>query len=88
MATAVETVGEEIKNARLALGGVAHKPWRAIAAEEYLVGKPATKESFSQAAKIALQDAKPLTNNSYKIDLTARAIRRALAVSAQGGGVV
>ena len=87
VATALELAGETIKNARVALGGVAHKPWRATEAEEFLIGKPANKSNFEQAAAIALQDAQPLAHNEFKIELSKRAIRRALAVSARGGGI-
>ncbi len=84
VATALEIIGEEIKTARIALGGVAHKPWRAIEAEEFLRGKIANQSNFEQAAAIALQDAQPLAHNGFKIELSKRAIRRALAVSAKG----
>ncbi|VEP18306.1 putative oxidoreductase with FAD-binding domain [Hyella patelloides LEGE 07179] len=86
VATALEVSGEQIKNARIALGGVAHKPWRATEAEEFLIGKAANKSNFEQAAEIALKDAQALAHNGFKIELSKRAIRRALAVSAQGGG--
>ena len=87
VATALEIAGEEIKNARVALGGVAHKPWRAMEAEEFLVGKAANKSNFDRAAAIALKDAKPLAHNGFKVELAKRAIRRALNVSAQGRGI-
>ncbi len=85
---AINLRGGKIQGVRLAMGGVAHKPWRATAAEEFLLGKSADVATFTQAAEIALQSAQPLTDNGYKIELTKRAIRRALMVSAQGGGVV
>jgi xanthine dehydrogenase YagS FAD-binding subunit len=88
VAAAVEVRKGEIKEARLALGGVAHKPWRATEAEEFLKGKEIETATFQQAAEIALKEAKPLTYNAFKVDLTKRAIRRALTVSAQGGGLV
>ncbi|MDJ0712734.1 MAG: xanthine dehydrogenase family protein subunit M [Prochloraceae cyanobacterium] len=88
VAAALELSGEQIKNARVALGGVAHKPWRATEAEEFLKGKRADKSTFSQAAEIALKDAKPLAHNQFKVKLSKRAISRALSVSARGGGVV
>ncbi|UBF29290.1 xanthine dehydrogenase family protein subunit M [Kovacikia minuta CCNUW1] len=87
VAAAVEMAGNQIKTARLAMGGMAHKPWRFVEAETFLSGKSATAETFQQAAKIALQGAKPLAHNSFKVELAQRAIRRALAVSAKGGGV-
>lgn len=87
VAAALEMTGDKIKDVRLALGGVAHKPWRATAAEQFLKGKTADTNSFTQAAEIALEGAKPLTHNGFKVDMTKRAIRRALKVSAQGGGM-
>nr|MDJ0725198.1 FAD binding domain-containing protein [Prochloraceae cyanobacterium] len=87
VAAALELSGEKITDARLALGGVAHKPWRAEAAEEFLSGKVADPATFSAAAEIALQDAKPLAHNEFKVELSKRSIRRALAVSAKGGGI-
>ena len=93
VAAAINLSGElqtgcTIQGARLAMGGVAHKPWRATAAEEFLIGKSADIETFTEAAEIALQGANPLTDNGYKVELAKRAIRRALMASAQGGGVV
>ncbi|MEH2243860.1 FAD binding domain-containing protein [Nostoc sp.] len=88
VAAAIDLAGEQIQNVRLAMGGVAHKPWRSKEAEKFLIGKSANTATFQQAAEIALQEAKPLTHNSFKVDLAKRAIRRALAVSAKGGGVV
>jgi xanthine dehydrogenase YagS FAD-binding subunit len=88
VAAALELAGEQIRNVRLALGGVAHKPWRATNAETFLVGKPATAATFEQAANLALQEAKPLAQNKFKVEMSKRAIRRALTVSAKGGGIV
>ncbi|MDD1469142.1 xanthine dehydrogenase family protein subunit M, partial [Dolichospermum sp. ST_sed5] len=87
VAAAVEIVDDKIKDVRLAMGGVAHKPWRATAAEKFLIGKSADISTFTQAANIALEAAQPLADNGYKVELTKRAIRRALTVSAQGGGI-
>ncbi|MFB2893091.1 xanthine dehydrogenase family protein subunit M [Aerosakkonemataceae cyanobacterium BLCC-F50] len=87
VATAIDLAGETIRDARLALGGVAHKPWRVPEAETFLKGKPATVETFQQVAEIVLQGAKPLTHNSFKVNMAKRAIKRALTISAQGGGV-
>lgn len=78
VAAIFETKGGSIVNPRLALGGVAHKPWRAFEAEKFLSGKTATEENFKQAGEIALKDAKPLSENAYKITLAKRAITRAL----------
>ena len=78
VAAAVELDGTRIKQARIALGGVAHKPWRAIEAEKFLAGKDATDENFKQAAELEMKLAKPLEHNEFKIELGKRAIVRAL----------
>jgi xanthine dehydrogenase YagS FAD-binding subunit len=72
-------LGLNYKDARLAMGGVAHKPWRPTEAEKFLIGKPANAETFQQAADIALQGAKPLAHNGFKVELAKRAIKRSLA---------
>jgi xanthine dehydrogenase YagS FAD-binding subunit len=87
VAAAIELTGEKIQNVRLAIGGVAHKPWRSTDAEEFLIGKTAETATFQQAAEIALNSAKPLSGNAYKVELAKRAIRRALTISAKGGGL-
>lgn len=87
VAAALEIRDGEIQQARMALGGVAHKPWRSPEAEEFLQGKAAETETFQQAAEIALQGAKPLKYNAFKVEMAKRAIRRALTVSAQGGEI-
>ena len=87
VAAAIDVAGDRIREARLALGGVAHKPWRKPESEAFLKGKPATVETFQQAAEIVLQGAKPLTHNRFKVEMASRAIKRALTISAQGGGV-
>ncbi len=78
VAAALETTGNNIKQARVVLGSVAHKPWRSMEAERALVGKPATVETFTAAADAALKDAKPLDHNGYKVELGKRAIVLAL----------
>jgi xanthine dehydrogenase YagS FAD-binding subunit len=78
VAAAVEFEGTNIKQARLVLGSVAHKPWRSQEAEAVLAGKTASPESFRAAAELALTGAKPLAHNAYKIELAKRAIVRAL----------
>ena len=72
----------KIRSARLALGGVAHKPWRATEAETFLAGRPATAESFRAAADAALAGAKGYQHNSFKIELARRTIVRALTTLA------
>jgi len=74
VAAALEPDGGVIRNARLALGGVATKPWRAWKAEEALKGKPASAESFRKAAEAELIGAKPLRDNGFKIELAKRTI--------------
>lgn len=78
VAAALELNGGTIKQARVVLGGVAHKPWRSAEAEAALSGKPVSQENFRRAAEAALKDAKPLTHNAYKVELGKRAIVRAL----------
>jgi len=67
-----------ISNARLAMGGVAHKPWRLHDAEKSLIGKPATEDSFKQAAEIAMQGAKAYEYNKFKLRLAPASITEAL----------
>ncbi|HEV2802298.1 MAG TPA: xanthine dehydrogenase family protein subunit M [Pyrinomonadaceae bacterium] len=78
VAAAVELDRGTIKQARVVLGSVAHKPWRSREAEVALVGKPASEESFRRAAEAALAGAKPLAHNAYKVELGKRAVVRAL----------
>lgn len=76
VATGFELEGDLIKVARIALGGVAHKPWRMEEAEEVLVGKPPTDEHFRTAAEILLKGAAGYKHNQFKIELAKRAIIR------------
>lgn len=85
VAAALEMNGPIIGQARLALGGVAHKPWRDKGVETWLAGKTASLETFSAAADTLLQDAEPLEHNAFKVQLARRAILRALSDAAQGG---
>lgn len=85
VAAALDLAGPVIREARLALGGVAHKPWRDEAVETALVGKAATQETFSAAANALLQNAEPLDHNAFKVALARRAIIRALSTAAKGG---
>jgi xanthine dehydrogenase YagS FAD-binding subunit len=84
VAAALELEGNKIKEARLALGGVAHKPWRDENAEAALRGQNATSASFKVAADLLLRDAKGYAHNTFKIELARRAIVRALTQAAQG----
>jgi len=76
--------GGTIKEARLALGGVAAKPWRARSAEAQLAGSAASEAAFRRAAQAALVDARPSGDNTFKIELAQRLIVRALTVATQG----
>ncbi|MPR32029.1 FAD binding domain-containing protein [Salmonirosea aquatica] len=76
VATGLELEGNTIKDARIALGGVAHKPWRVKESETFLIGKETTPENFAAAADIILQGAKGYEFNSFKIDLAKKAIVR------------
>ena len=82
IAAALELEGDTIKEARLALGGVAHKPWRDPAAEAALLGGPANPAAFARAAELLLRDAKGYAHNAFKIDLARRGIVRALTQAA------
>jgi xanthine dehydrogenase YagS FAD-binding subunit len=84
VAAALELDGGRIKEARLALGGVAHKPWRDPAAEAALRGKAAEEASFTAAADVLLRDAKGFGHNDFKIGLARRAIVRTLTQAARG----
>ena len=82
VAEALELEGDTIRQARLALGGVAHKPWRDTAAEAALRGQAANHATFRHAADLLLRDAKGYAHNAFKIDLARRAIMRTLAQAA------
>jgi xanthine dehydrogenase YagS FAD-binding subunit len=83
VAAAMELDGDRIKIARLALGGVAHKPWRDVAVEASLAGRPANRTAFAAAADQLLRDAKGHAHNAFKIDLARGAIVRALEQAAK-----
>lgn len=85
VAAALETDGSKIKNVRVAMGGVAHKPWRATEAEKMLAGKEATEANFKMAAEAEMKNAKPLEHNKFKVELGKRAIVRALSMAMNGG---
>lgn len=85
VAAAIDVRDGQVETVRIALGGVAHKPWRAMVAEQFLQSQPATLDSFKQAANLALQEAQPLEHNNFKIQMAKRAIERALMASVQKG---
>ena len=88
VAAALDIEDGTIREARLALGGVAHKPWRAAAAEEALRGAPAVEASFRRAANAALKEAVGLAHNAFKIDLAKRVIVASLEELAQAPGTL
>lgn len=77
-AVALDVRGSTIRTARVALGGVAPKPWRAPAAEAALVGQPANAATFARAAALATDGAHPASRNGFKVRLAQRAVARAL----------
>ncbi len=84
VAAALRMDGDTIKEARLALGGVALKPWRVRDAEQILAGARTGAPAFRRAAETALAEAKPSGDNGYKIELARRIVSRALALAAAG----
>ena len=84
MAVGLDMEGDTIKEARLALGGVAHKPWRDRDAEAQLNGAEAKRENFLRAAETILRGAHGFGHNDFKIELARRAILRALSQAARG----
>ncbi|WP_029003539.1 FAD binding domain-containing protein [Azorhizobium doebereinerae] len=83
-AAALRLEGGVIAEARLALGGVAAKPWRSRAAEQALAGRRPDDDAFRRAAQAALADARPSGDNGFKIELARRLVARALALAAAG----
>lgn len=77
-ATVPDGAGGVVRDVRLALGGVAHKPWRCRRAEDVLRGAPATEETFLRAAEAELEAAEPLRDNGYKVPLARNLIVRTL----------
>jgi len=78
---ALELSENKIKDVRLAMGGVAHKPWRLTAAENFLRGKEASVENFEQAAKLSMTDAKGFGENDFKLQMAPNSIIEALTVA-------
>jgi xanthine dehydrogenase YagS FAD-binding subunit len=85
VAAALEIQNGVIKQARLAMGGVAHKPWRLFDAEKFLAGKTPTEDNFNQAAQLAMQGAKAYEYNAFKLKLAPATIAEALK---HAGGLV
>jgi xanthine dehydrogenase YagS FAD-binding subunit len=87
VAAALETDAGAIRNVRLALGGVAHKPWRAYKAESAMSGAKAGRETFQRAAEAELSPARGYGYNTFKIELAKRMIISALSELADTGGL-
>jgi xanthine dehydrogenase YagS FAD-binding subunit len=83
VAALVERDGDRIRSARIALGGVAHKPWRALEAEQGLVGTTLSDDAFAAAGEAAVKGAQGRGHNDFKIALAARTVARALTEAAQ-----
>jgi xanthine dehydrogenase YagS FAD-binding subunit len=77
-AVALDVQSGTIRNARVALGGVGTKPWRSVAAERALIGKPGVLATFQAASAAALSDAHPRSDNAFKVNLARRTLERAL----------
>jgi xanthine dehydrogenase YagS FAD-binding subunit len=86
VAAGLELSGSTIKSAGLALGGVAHKPWRIAAAERSLAGATPGPDTFRKAAELTLAGAKGYEHNAFKIEMAKQAIVRALTLAANGAG--
>jgi xanthine dehydrogenase YagS FAD-binding subunit len=84
VAVVLEMDRDRIKDARIAFGGVAHKPWRATKAEDALRGGPATDERFRAAAALEFADARPLRDNAFKPELATRTLGAVLRELTQG----
>jgi xanthine dehydrogenase YagS FAD-binding subunit len=83
-AVALDVVDGKIRAARIALGGVATKPWRSAEAEQALVGQPAALPVFERAAAVSVSTAQPHKHNAFKVGLVKSALVRALVAVAEG----
>jgi len=83
-AVVISITGQNVTRARIALGGVGTKPWRSQEAEAVLVGQPATGANFRRAAEAALRDAKPQSENGFKVELAKRCLTHALQMAVIG----
>ena len=81
MATVVQSSGSTVRDARVVMGGVAPIPWRASKAEEFLRGKTLDQAIAEKAGEIALDGAKPLKDNVYKVKMAQDLIQRGLLAS-------
>jgi len=85
VAAALEMDGQTIRSARVALGGVAHKPWTSDKAEESLTGATAGVDAFQRAAELLMAGAKGCEHNNFKIELAKQSIVRTLTLASKGG---
>jgi xanthine dehydrogenase YagS FAD-binding subunit len=83
VAALVDLDGARIRSARIALGGVAHKPWRALEAEKQLAGVPISDDAFAAAGEAAVKGARGHGHNDFKIPLAARTVASALTEAAK-----
>lgn len=81
VAAALQLDGGIVRAARIVLGGVAHKPWRAQAAEQSLRDRPLDGSALRQAATLSVQGAQPCPGNAFKVELAQRAVIRALSIA-------
>ena len=81
VAAALDLQNGTIQSARIAIGGVAHKPWRSEPAEAALQGKKLDRAAFEAAGKAAIEGAKPYKFNAFKVEMTKRAVMQALALA-------
>jgi xanthine dehydrogenase YagS FAD-binding subunit len=85
VAVALQVNNGRVAEVRIAFGGLAHKPWRAVRAEASLRGAPATDESYRRAAEAELADAKPLEHNAFKVPMARNTLRMLLRHLTAGG---
>jgi xanthine dehydrogenase YagS FAD-binding subunit len=78
VALALDADANNVRDARVAVGGVGTKPWNLPKVRDALIGKPLNQQTFEAAAKLATEGAKPLRHNAFKVDLVQRTIVRAL----------
>ncbi|MCD9120948.1 xanthine dehydrogenase family protein subunit M [Cupriavidus sp. UGS-1] len=81
VAAALQLDGGIVRAARIVLGGVAHKPWRAQAAEQALLDRPLDEAALRRTAALAVQGARPYPGNAFKVELAQRAVIRALSTA-------
>jgi xanthine dehydrogenase YagS FAD-binding subunit len=84
VAVGLELENETIRKASVAMGGVAHKPWRCHDSEQILIGASAEKDVFERASRAALSGAKGYKHNTFKIQLGMQAVAHALDLAASG----